>query len=117
MFTRPPGGWSGTLNESAQLIPAKGMTNNNFGLSVAISGDTVVIGSAYDYQSSAYVFVKPGGGWSGLLSENAQLTVPGGWEQIISSADLWRWRETSWSSVPLESTAVEIPTKALLTYL
>ena len=51
---------------------------------MAVSGDTVVSGAAGDDvgtntdQGSAYVFVKPVGGWAGLLQENAKLTASDG---------------------------------------
>jgi hypothetical protein len=55
-----------------------------FGFSVAISGDTVVVGALFDDigantdQGSAYVFVKPVGGWAGNLTESAKLTASDG---------------------------------------
>ena len=51
---------------------------------MAVSGDTVVVGAAgqdvgtNSDQGSAYVFVKPVGGWAGLLQENAKLTASDG---------------------------------------
>jgi hypothetical protein len=46
---------------------------------VAISGDTVVVGAPGDnsVQGSAYVFVKPGGGWA-TGTETAKLTASDG---------------------------------------
>ena len=35
---------------------------------MAVSGDTVVVG-AFHESDKAYVFVKPAGGWAGLLTE------------------------------------------------
>ncbi|MHC4090695.1 MAG: FG-GAP repeat protein, partial [Planctomycetota bacterium] len=57
-----------------------------FGVSVALSGDTAVIGAVYDddngYASgSAYVFVEPAGGWDSVQSpvhEVAKLTASAG---------------------------------------
>jgi len=52
-----------------------------FGDDVAVSGDTIVVGAAEDNtdadpfdEGSAYVFVKPPGGWGGALTESAKLT-------------------------------------------
>ena len=51
---------------------------------MAVSGDTVVVGAAGDDigtntdQGSAYVFVKPVGGWAGTLAESAKLTASDG---------------------------------------
>ena len=84
VFVKPPGGWSGFLTETAKLTASDGTANDNFGYSVAISGDTVVVGALSDdigqnmNQGSAYVFVKPGGGWAGILTENAKLTASDG---------------------------------------
>jgi uncharacterized repeat protein (TIGR01451 family) len=80
VFVEPESGWSGTLNESAKLLPSDGMEENYFGNSVAISGDAgaIVIGSyggggGEAFSGSAYVFVEPEGGWSGALNESAKL--------------------------------------------
>lgn len=80
VFVRPVAGWSGLLQESAKLIASDGEANNTFGLSVAVSGDTVVVGAHLDDggQGSAYVFVKPAGGWAGLLQESAKLVASDG---------------------------------------
>ena len=81
VFEKPSGGWSGILNEDAKLFASDGVYPDDFGFSVAVSGDTVVVG-AYDsqnsYSGSAYVFEKPGGGWSGMLSEDAKLLASDG---------------------------------------
>ena len=68
VFVEPGGSWaSGT--ETAKLTAADGEVNDFFGNSVAVSGDTVVVGAFGDdiganvNQGSAYVFVKPVGGW------------------------------------------------------
>ena len=81
VFVRPAGGWAGALTENAKLIASGGEANKLFGLSVAVSGDTVVVGAAFDDvgdnigQGAAYVFVKPSGGWAGLLTEDAKLVA------------------------------------------
>ena len=56
-------------------------TDDEFGISVAISEDTVAVGAWKDADNgtaagSAYVFVKPGAGWSGALTETGKL-MPG----------------------------------------
>jgi uncharacterized repeat protein (TIGR01451 family) len=84
VFVKPGGGWSGTLNETAKLTASDGAAYDRFGRSVAIGGDTVVVGADlddidgnYNY-GSAYVFVKPGSGWSGMLNETAKLIATDG---------------------------------------
>ena len=71
VFVKPGGGWaSGT--QTAKLTASDGEEFDKFGSSVAVSGDTVVVGVPGDDfgvdgveedVGSAYVFVKPGGGW------------------------------------------------------
>jgi FG-GAP repeat protein len=84
VFVRPAGGWAGALNEDAKLSASDKAETDRFGNSVAISGDTVVVGASLDNlgtntdQGSAYVFVKPTGGWAGALNEDAKLTASDG---------------------------------------
>ena len=84
VFVKPPGGWSGALTESAKLTASDGAPSDSFGFSVAVSGDTVVVGAPFDDigahlgQGSAYVFVKPASGWSGALAEEDKLIASDG---------------------------------------
>ena len=63
-FVEPDGGWAGTLNETTKLLPSDGGLNARFGLSVAVSDRTVVIGAHNDFEAprgadqkgAAYVF-------------------------------------------------------------
>ena len=71
VFEKPIGGWSGALTETAKLTASD--FGFSLGLSVSISGDTVVVVASGGY--SAYVFEKPIGGWSGTLTETAHLTT------------------------------------------
>lgn len=78
VFTQPKSGWSGPLNEEAQLLPSDITSEATFGDSVAISFDTIIVGADGDNENgirsgSAYIFTKPSGGWDGLLSESAKL--------------------------------------------
>jgi hypothetical protein len=82
VFTRPPGGWSSVV-ETAKLTASDGLANDNFGSSVDIRGDTIVVGAPSDQigqnprQGSAYVFTMPGGGWTSG-TETLKLTAPDG---------------------------------------
>ena len=83
VFVRPPSGWSGNLVESAKLTPSIREINDEFGVSVAIHSDTVIVGASHlhaqnPHPGEAYVFVKPPGGWAGALNENAKLTASDG---------------------------------------
>lgn len=66
VFSRSGAGWE--LQQ--KLISNDGGAEDRFGQSVAISGDTIVIGAPYDstgtnnYQGSAYVFARSGGVWT-----------------------------------------------------
>ncbi len=62
--------------QSATLTAAGGVPNDHFGRSVAVSGDTVVVGSASP--GRAYVFVRPSAGWSGTRTQTATLVAAGG---------------------------------------
>jgi hypothetical protein len=75
VFTRTPGGT--TWTQQAQLNAATGATNDGFGTSVAISGDTAIVGAlrvdvgANADQGSAVVFTRSGTTWT----QQAQLTA------------------------------------------
>jgi hypothetical protein len=57
--------WDGTTwVEQAKLKPSDSPGVQAFGYSVAISGDTVIIGAAYDNAGSAYIFTRSGTTWT-----------------------------------------------------
>ena len=83
VFVEPGGRWAGSLTQDAKLTASDGVASDQFGLSVAVSGDTVVVGVHGDDDNgsnsgSAYVFVEPGGGWAGSLTQDAKLTASDG---------------------------------------
>ena len=58
-----------TWSQQARLLAADGSAGDNFGVDVAIAGNTAIVGSASDdvptqNQSSAYVFVRSGTTWT-----------------------------------------------------
>jgi hypothetical protein len=65
VFVEPAGGWGGNLTETAKVVASGGATLDNFGISVSISPDTLVVGAYGDdvgnhpNQGSGYVFVLP----------------------------------------------------------
>ena len=78
LFTRESGVWS----EKAKLTPSEGAAQDNFGFSVAVDGDNIVVGSWLDDDNgsrsgSAYVFNKPAIGWT-ASNETLKLTAPDG---------------------------------------
>ena len=77
VFTKPSGGWY-DATETAKLTAYDGADDDRFGISVAVDGDTVVVGASEDDDNdedfgSAYVFTKPSGGWV-TATETAKLT-------------------------------------------
>jgi hypothetical protein len=77
VFTKPGGGWS-NMTQTAKLTASDAGNEDYFGHSVAISDDQILIGAYRDgYPSdvgSAYLFEKPGGGWSDM-TESAKFTA------------------------------------------
>ena len=75
VFTKPDGDWV-NATQTAKLTASDGAEGDNFGRSVAVDGDTVVIGSpgANSARGGAYVFTKPDGGWVDV-NETARLTA------------------------------------------
>ncbi len=84
VFVKPASGWA-DATETAKLSASDGKTGDWFGWSSAVSADgtTVAVGvpytetSGYLYYGTAYVFVKPAGGWVSA-TENAKLGAAGG---------------------------------------
>lgn len=78
VFTKPAGGWADAV-ETAKLTASDGATTDSFGRSVAVEGDTIVVGAPGNgsNQGAVYVFVKPAGGWADT-TETAKLTVSDG---------------------------------------
>jgi hypothetical protein len=70
VFVRAGSTWS----EQARLTASDGAAGDRFGGSVAISGDTVVVGAACkdSHRGAAYVFVRSGTTWS----QQARLSQP-----------------------------------------
>jgi trimeric autotransporter adhesin len=74
VFVKSGASWS----QAAKLTASNGENGNNLGHSVAIGGSTIVAGT-YIFplpkrQGSAYVYVKPAGGWASA-TQTAELTA------------------------------------------
>ena len=69
VYQKPQAGW-GNMVQTAKLTPSDGYEGDEFGTSVAINGNTIVVGAG---NAKAYVFVKPLGRWKNT-TESAQLT-------------------------------------------
>ena len=94
VFVRSGGVWS----QQQELTAADGAADNQFGVSISMSGDTVVIGAnghavnAQPYQGAAYAFVFPRLGTNSLLVGSA-----GGASSVVLAYD-GAWTATSNSS-------------------
>ena len=86
VFVRPAAGWSATSTQTAKLTASDGEADDRFGYSVAVSGDTVVVGAhrhdARDAQDApisdsgaAYVFTRSGTSWNATSTQTAKLTL------------------------------------------
>ena len=88
LFVKPGGGWA-NMTQTAKLTASNAVAWDWYGISVAVSGDVVVVGADSSAPGgladagSAYVYVKPGGGWADN-TEDAILTA----SDATSSASL-----------------------------
>lgn len=75
VFTKPAGGWV-NATETARLTASDGAVNDELGIDVAASGDTVVAGTIADddWRGATYVFERPASGWESG-NETAKLTA------------------------------------------
>ncbi len=77
LFEKPGGGWA-DMNQTAKLISSN-LSNQFLGTSVALWGDTALLGASGDDCGAgldcgaAYVFTKPGTGWTNM-TQTAKLT-------------------------------------------
>lgn len=82
VFTMPASGWA-NATQTAELIASDGMEKDWFGYSVAISGDTIVVGApkhavgSQNEQGAAYIFVMPASGWASE-TDTTELTATDG---------------------------------------
>ena len=78
VFTKPGTGWA-TATETAKLTASDGVVGDWFGQSVAVDGDTVVVGASEDDGSgSAYVFTKATDSVWTDATQTAKLTASDG---------------------------------------
>jgi len=79
VFVKPASGWA-DMTPTAKLTASDGAPGDFMGLSVDISGNTVVVGANQidsGGQGAAYVFVKPTDGWRDM-TQTAELTASDG---------------------------------------
>ena len=73
VFTRTGTTWT----EQAKLTASDGAADDQFGISVAIAGDTIVVGAYWDDDNgsdsgSAYVFTRTGTTWTRASQTDSQ---------------------------------------------
>ena len=82
-FTKPSGGWNPESSDTAELTASDGAVDDVFGVSLAASGDSVLVGAPlHDVgpnpsQGAAYLFTRSGATWTSR-HENEELTASGG---------------------------------------
>jgi len=82
VYVKPASGWA-NMTESAKLSASDGAAGDKLGISVSISGNTLVAGaygatiSQQQQQGAAYVFVKPTSGWANM-TQTAKVTASDG---------------------------------------
>ncbi len=84
VFTEPSSGWA-NMTQTAEFTASDAAAYAQFGWSVSISGNTVVVGANYatlgnsglGYQGAAYVFTEPASGWA-TMTQTAELTASDG---------------------------------------
>jgi FG-GAP repeat len=71
---------SGSPAQTAKLTASNGASGDGFGTSVAIQGNTIVVGApgASSGKGAVYVFKQSGGVWSTTSTPNAELTSSSG---------------------------------------
>lgn len=102
VFVRGGSTWS----QQQKLVAADGEAQDRFGIGVAISGDTVVVGASGDDDvavdaGAAYTFTRSGGVWS----PQQKLTVPAAAGNDRIGSDVALDGETAVVSAPLDDQA------------
>jgi hypothetical protein len=90
VWVEPSTGWAGSLEQTAILTASDGALGDEMGMSVGISGDTVVAGApdrtptnGQTEQGAAYVLTEPTAGWANM-TQTAELTdsSPGSYDHL-----------------------------------
>jgi len=80
VYVKPDTGWE-NMTQTAKLTSSVEQDGDDFGKSVSISGDVIVIGAYQDDYSSisncgsAYIYVKPATGWESTDAYDQKLTA------------------------------------------
>ena len=82
VFVKPSGGWADSSGPTAVLTASDAAAEDHFGLTIAVDGDTLVIGAPNLgplNTGAVYVFVKPDDGWA-TATETAKFALSDGIE-------------------------------------
>ncbi len=88
VFVRPKSGWGGSILPAATLSASDGHTIDHFGHSVAISGNTVLVGAPLHPSGkpgAGYMYVEPVTGWADM-TQTAELSVPVKYNLVFGQA-------------------------------
>ncbi len=80
VFTRPANGWA-DMTQTARLTASDAAAEDEFGTSVAVHGDTIVVGAPEEdtgARGSAYIFTKPANDWADMTETAALRGESGG---------------------------------------
>ena len=107
VFTKPATGWA-DMTETARLIASDAVANDEFGTSVAVHGDTIVVGSPEkdvntndgtdDAKGSAYIFTRPADGWSkwSTLADDGKAGLTATLERPVGCRPVRPFRRPAW---------------------
>jgi len=86
IFVRPQNGWA-NMTQTAQLFAPIGV--QDFGLSVSISGNEIIVGAPFSAQSGiACVYMRPANGWVTTSRANARLKASDGTNADVFGASV-----------------------------
>lgn len=83
VFQKSPSGWA-NMTQVAELTESDATGYDEFGWTIAVDGDTVVVGAPG--AGAAYVYVKPSTGWTNMTETAKLSTTFGGSEAGLSVA-------------------------------
>jgi hypothetical protein len=106
VYVEPPAGWA-NMTETAELVSTD--LNTSFGWSTSISGRNIIVGATQAKvegveQGSAYLFVEPAAGWSGIWLPMTEFEASNGTKKAAFGTSV---------SVSGETVAVGAPDEAV----
>ena len=90
VFVKPAGGWANAIQNAKLTVTDPNVSE--LGASVDIQGDVVVAGApssspgGVSFKGAAYVFEKPGAGWSNVTQSSSLIAFGGGAGDLLGSS-------------------------------